>query len=630
MRRPLLSGTSDSGGELRSALASRAKGRCPQALGDDATYRSAAWKAIATQTAVESHDLADARRVTPRDIALAGDGARRRRTGQDAARLLRALRLGRARQQRGCGCTARPKPVKLLPVSWWWSEQLHLAELAVNEEFLVKVCPSRGGASAAHVTRAEAAAAWRNSPADTVFWSHWKAVDGIGATDPILALLRELGLAPLEFPVGSWAGQLVQMLLPLAPSGFDRDFRKSHVPVGEPPMLFFHTDTLELSRLFTLPSAEREVGMVYPMSYRGNLAAVVFPNLLVTLAGPYFAQVLAYEAGAQGLSDRAPDGDELLREVVERLGGVADVVALLAQVLDRHVTAAGKAHSALMAFLEETEALGNRAIRSRGLVKDMTLRHRWLLEQSASLRSSLDWEKPEASLTAPGKATAATTALQLRRESMLDRVQNLREAIRSAIELRNARLMREVIDVAVAEQRRGARLQRAVTAVTALLLAPALVATTFGALPAVLDHHVMLRAGLIAGAMVLAAAVSYFVLRRALPDLEQSNEHAPPAERGEGSSRSSRGFAPSTGKVVQRSRSRNAAEVLPGPLDQRPTNEPRVASVRWYGWMARWCVDEFVAGWRASSVSSADREEGRRGRAASVDVAEIQGDRRNG
>ncbi len=97
------------------------------------------------------------------------------------------------------------------------------------------------------------------------------------------------------------------------------------------------------------------------------------------------------------------------------------------------------------------------------------------------------------------------------------------------------------------------------------VLGPTLIATIFGAQNSWFDDHAELRTALMFALMIATAAVGAFIVGLAF------------------------------GPVPDR------------PIDQRPPNEPRPFSLRWYGWTARWCLEELIIGWRIATGRRPDR-----------------------
>lgn len=105
-------------------------------------------------------------------------------------------------------------------------------------------------------------------------------------------------------------------------------------------------------------------------------------------------------------------------------------------------------------------------------------------------------------------------SVERRRQTELRAVGDLKQDVRAAIALLSSILTEELLELGRVEQRRAQDLQTAVTYVSAVLLAPGLVAAFFGAVPSVFDKHPTLRLLVIVGVMGVAGVASFYALRR--------------------------------------------------------------------------------------------------------------------
>ena len=145
---------------------------------------------------------------------------------------------------------------------------------------------------------------------------------------------------------------------------------------------------------------------------------------------------------------------------------------------------------------------------------DLARRHGWLLQQISAVRAALDWPHDGREVRKDlFRCGTVPKELEERRRQLLAAIVEVRGTLRSALDLVAVSTTAEQLELSREEAGRSAAFQSAITFVTTVLLAPALVAAVFGAMPSVLEHHPWLRLGLIVVAMVAAALLTGVALR---------------------------------------------------------------------------------------------------------------------
>jgi hypothetical protein len=94
---------------------------------------------------------------------------------------------------------------------------------------------------------------------------------------------------------------------------------------------------------------------------------------------------------------------------------------------------------------------------------------------------------------------------------MLDR---LRERIAALSHSISSAETNAVLQLASAEEERASRLQRSIGIVSAIFIAPALIAGFFGAVPQILENDSWARFALVVGTMIIAGELAWYIARR--------------------------------------------------------------------------------------------------------------------
>jgi hypothetical protein len=378
-----------------------------------------------------------------------------------------------------------------------------------------------------------------------VVWIHWEvSTVGLEARSPEARDIRDavfledfLGEAFNPKP-GDAVDRIIRWRLNLvstAARGGLHSFEEEGEEVGD--ICMFDSDVFGVGYIW--PEGELTAKDVLPMirdSWQrvllpvNTITAIAAPGLAVTIrnvaAPAYFDEL----AAVNGLEDEEEEEPPLrpewrwsdaaikksFRRSIRTAGSVFGSGDLLAVLADECVEAYEEPRSWLQKETEEVE-VARLAPDLVGHDIDQVAfarRHAWLLQQASRIRAALDWGRADRDLPEDLFCDPEILkAMEDRRLAMLAALTEVRSTLRSALDLVATSSSAEQLELSRSEAARSSAFQSAITFVTAVLLAPALVAAVFGAMPGVLADYPSRRFEVIVISMVLAGAVSFLAIR---------------------------------------------------------------------------------------------------------------------